>query len=172
MQLVERNLGSIVEPGIPIEGLRRKIERRRIFPRAGWIVASQREFHHLDVADCAAFVEFIGLGAEHGTDALRADLHDAIVLLRGVDHGKSVGDIVRHGLLAIDVFAGVAGVDYDAPVPVIRHRGDDAVDVFAIEQFLVVARGRQAGVAGDFFRQRVAAVVQVGGADALDARNA
>ncbi len=48
---IERNLRRIVEPGIPIQRLRRKIRRRRIFPCPGGIVASQREFHHLHVAD-------------------------------------------------------------------------------------------------------------------------
>ena len=98
----------------------------------------------VDVADGALpLIKFAGLGAEHGTDALRADLHDAIIFLRCGDHLEALGDGVRHGLFAVDVFAGVAGIDDDALVPVVGNGGDDAVDIFAVEQFLIVARGGQ-----------------------------
>ena len=64
VQFIERNFRGIIEPRIPVQGLRGKIRRRRIFPRAGWIISSQCQFHHLDIADRAALVEFICLGAQ------------------------------------------------------------------------------------------------------------
>ena len=76
---------------------------------------------------------------------------------------------VRHRLLAIDVLARVAGIHHHPLVPVIGHRRHDAVDVLAVEQFLVAARSGQARIARDLSGQRVTAVVQVGGGDALDA---
>jgi hypothetical protein len=69
------------------------------------------------------------------------------------------------------ILAGVAGVYDYAPVPVVGHGGHDAVNVFAVEQFLIMPRGGQARVAGNFFGERMAPVVQVSSAHALDARN-
>src|ERR1035437_7852906 len=171
MQLVERNLGSIIEPRVPVQRFRRKIERRWILPRARRIVSSQRKFHHFDVADCSARVKFSRLRAKHGTNALRANLHDAIIFLRSLDHGQSVGYVMRHRLLAIDILSPVAPVDHTPRVPINRTRRYDAVDILAIEQLPIMTRSRKARVGGDLFGQGVASVIQVGGADALHARN-
>ncbi len=75
-----------------------------------------------------------------------------------------------HGLFAVDVLTGVAGVDDDALVPVIGDGGEDEIDIFAGQQFVIIARGEEVRVAGDFFGQGVAAIVQVGGSDTLGAR--
>ena len=117
--------------------------------------APERQLHHLDVADSAAFVEFVCLRTQNRTDPLRADLHDSIVFVRRLDHCETVGHIVRHRFLAINVLAGIAGVHHNPPVPVVRNRGHNAVDVLAVEQFLVMPRGRKAGVARQFFGQRM-----------------
>jgi hypothetical protein len=49
----------------------------------------------------------------------------------------------------------------------VGHRRHDAVDILAVEQFLVAACSREVGIPGDLFGQRVAAIVQVGGRHAL-----
>ena len=54
-------------------------------------------------------------------------------------------------------------------VPVIGHRGDDAVDLLVVQQLLIAARRRQVG-AGDFAGERVAAIVEIAGGGALDTR--
>ncbi len=167
---VEGDLGSIVEPGVPIEILRREIERRRIFPGAGGIVAAEGELDHFDVADGARLVQFAGLGAEHA-ELTRCEPICTMRLFfcAASTMSTALGRGVRHRLLAVNVLARVAGVDHDAPVPVIGNGGDDAVDILAVEQFLIAARGGQVGIAGDLAGQRVAAVVEIGGAHALDA---
>ena len=52
----------------------------------------------------------------------------------------------------------------------VRDGGDDAVDVFAVEEFLIMAGNRKAGIVGDFASEEVAAVVEIGSSDARDAR--
>src|ERR1700752_4557086 len=74
---IEGNLGNGALPGIPIEIFRRKIGRRRIFPRAIGIVAAERSFDECESADDAAGEKLLGFGAKHGTYALRANLNDA-----------------------------------------------------------------------------------------------
>ena len=64
---------------------------------------------------------------------------------------------MRKRLLAIDIFSSCHGVDNDLLVPVVRHRYDDRVNFFVVEQFLVPARGRNR-LAYDFPGQFVAAM--------------
>ena len=62
-----------------------------------------------------------------------ADLKDAAVTFRGIDHGAALGDEARHRLLAHHVLAGLHRGDRNQRVPV-RRRGDgDHVDVLAFE---------------------------------------
>ena len=91
--------------------------------------------------------------------------------MRGFDHGESVFDGVRHGLLAVDVFAGGAGVFEDVAMLVVHGGDEDGVDIFAIENGAIVARGRDAGIFDRFLRGDVAAVIEVANGDALNAGN-
>ncbi len=70
VQLIERNLGRVVQPCVPIKSLRRKIGGWRIFPRARRIIAPQSEFDHLDVADRTLLIQIARRRHEHGTHAL------------------------------------------------------------------------------------------------------
>ena len=74
-----------------------------------------------------------------------------------------------HRFLDIDVLSRADRLDDHALVPVIGHRRDDAIDVLVVEQPAILARGRQIR-ADDFLRERVAPVVEVGGAGADDSR--
>src|SRR6266446_2620179 len=108
-------------PGFPIESLQREIEGRRIFPSAGGIVAAEGAFDHHEIADSALRDEFFGLCAEDGTDALRTDLYDAAGGFAGFDHFEAVRRRVGHGLFAVDVFAGMDGIDDDLLVPMVGN---------------------------------------------------
>src|SRR4029077_17521744 len=55
---------SCALPGFPIESFQREIERWWIFPRAGGIVAAERDFDHHQTADGALRNQFLGFGAE------------------------------------------------------------------------------------------------------------
>ena len=73
-----------------------------------------------------------------------------------------------HGLLAVDILAGVHGVDGGLLVPVVGGGDEDGVDVLAGEDLAVVAGGEEV-VAVDLFHVGEAAVVAVGDGDELDA---
>ncbi len=156
-------------PGFPIQRFRREIEGRRIFPRSGGIVAAEGAFDHHEVADRALRDEFLGFGAEHRTDALRTDLDDAPGGFPGFDHFETIGRRVRHRFFAVDIFSGVDGVDDDLLVPMIGNGGDQAIDLFVVEQIFVAAGDEKIGIAGNFARERVAAIVEIGGGNALSA---
>ena len=73
------------------------------------------------------------------------DLEDPPAALLRLDYGFAFGDRLHHRLLAIDVLAGVEGVDADAGVPVVRRGDDDGIDVLARQDLAVVARREDAG---------------------------
>jgi len=164
---IEWDLGRIVQPRVPIQVCGRQVQRRRIFPGARGVVAPQGQLHHFDHANGPVAIQLPGFRAQHRTDALRADLHDAAVFLGGFHHFESLRGGVRHWLFAIDILARVAGVHHHALVPMVGHRRHDAVDIFAVQEFLVAARCGELGIPGDLPGQRVAAIVEVGGRDAL-----
>ena len=96
---------------------------------------------------------------------------DALSLLRGLHHGESFFHGVRHGLLAVNVFAGGAGVFENLAVLVVHHGDDDGVDIFAVEDGAIVAGGGNAGIADGFLRGNMAAVVKIADRDAFNPGN-
>src|SRR5882672_6896320 len=88
---IEGTLGDGALPGVPIESLRCAIWRGRIFPGAASVVAAERAFDKIEIADDAGGEEFLGFGAEDGADALRTDLHHAAGFFCDGDHREAVG---------------------------------------------------------------------------------
>ena len=82
-------------------------------------------------------------------------------VLYGLHHGEPVGNVVRHGFFAVDVFAGGEAVEHDAAVLEVGDRNDDGVDIFAIEERAVVARGGHVGAPG-FDAGLLVHIVEVG----------
>jgi hypothetical protein len=76
-----------------------------------------------------------------------------------------------HGLFAVDVFAGGAGVFENVAMLVVHGGDENGVDVFAIENGAIVATGGDAGILYRFLRGDVAAVIKVADGDALYAGN-
>jgi hypothetical protein len=169
---IERDFGRVAEEGVPVDGFFAGVGRHGINPGAAGRIAVPVGVDGEDFAEFAGIVNFFGLGVEDGTDALAADGDHALIFLRGFDHGESVFDSVRHGLLAVDVFAGGAGVFKNAAMVVVHGGDEDRVDVLAIENGAIVAGGGDTGVADGFLGGGVAAVIQVTNRDALDAGNA
>src|SRR6266850_973941 len=165
---IPRPLCGDALPSVPIEIGEREIGWRRIFPGAGGIVAAVRAFDERDSADDAVGEQFFGFSTDDGAHALRTDLYHAAGFFRGGDHGEAIGGGVRHGLFAVDIFAGVDGVNDDLLVPMIGDGGDEAVDFLVVEEIFVAAGGGDF-LADNFLRERVAAVVEIAGGDAFDA---
>src|ERR1700738_159983 len=149
-------------PRFPIESLRGEIEGRRIFPGAVGIVAAEGALDHHQIADGALRDELFGLGAQDRADALRTDLNDAPGGFAGFDHFEAIGGRVGHRFFAIDVLAGADGVDDYLLVPVVGNGSDYAIN------FFVARRDGKIGIADDFARERVTAIVEIGGGYALD----
>jgi hypothetical protein len=78
-----------------------------------------------------------------GRHPLAAHLHDALVFLRGLDHCRAVFTSVGHRLFDIDVLTRAQRVEHDALVPMIGCRHNDCIDVFPVEQFLVLCEIRR-----------------------------
>ena len=66
--------------------------------------------------------------------SLRAELDDAVVLARGLDHPPPFDDVVAGRLLDVDVLAGLAGQDGQQRVPVVGRGDRDGVDRLVVEQ--------------------------------------
>ena len=98
---------------------------------------------------------------DDGAHALAAHLEDAAGALLGLDHLRALVQLLHHGLLAVDVLAGVHGVDGDLRVPVVGGADDHGVDVLARQHFAVIARGEEV-IAPDFLGAGQAAVVDIG----------
>jgi hypothetical protein len=110
------------------------------------------------------------LCAQHRAHALRSDLHDAAVALRRFHHIEALFRAVRHRLLAVDVLTRIACIHHDAFMPVIRHSRNDAVDVLAIQQLLIMPGYGQIRIFRDLPSKRMTAVVEIGSTHALDSR--
>ena len=110
------------------------------------------------MADIGPFATHPGLGHEdlphsplvhHGNALLkglcaanlRAHLHHHTRLSGSFDHLPSFDDVVRAGLLDVDVFAGLTAEDRRRSVPVVRRRNGDGVDRAIVEYSPHVGHG-------------------------------
>src|SRR5262249_3271231 len=66
---------------------------------------------HVDLAELAVLYVFDGRDVVRDAAALCADLHDAVVGAGGGDHLLALEDVVRDGLLDVDVFLRLAAPD-------------------------------------------------------------
>ncbi len=120
-----------------------------------------------DVADLALADQVVGHQPGGVGHRLDADGHHPVVLDHGIDDGVGLVDGLGHRLLAIDVLAGLGGVDAHLGVPVVGGGDADDIDFFQLEQLAIVLddvllvidvqtdllrRGIQALGIGPFFR--------------------
>ena len=64
---------------------------------------------------------------------LHAGLDDAVVFAGRLDHAPAFDDVMRHRLLAVDVFAGLAGPNGGQGMPVVRRRHRQRGDVLVLQ---------------------------------------
>src|SRR5262245_24937999 len=141
---VVRLLRRGAEPEVVVQ-LRRRVAVGH--GRAGEVDAGDADLDGGDLAELAVADQLAGLAELLGGALLAAGLDDAVVLAGCLDHRPPLGDGQAERLLAVDVLAGLAGVDGDQGVPVVGHGDDDGIDVLAVEQLAVVADGER-GLAG------------------------
>ena len=88
------------------------------------------------------------------------------VAAHALDGAVALGNRVRHGLFAVDVLAGLHGVEHHRHVPVVRGRDEDGVDIGAVEDAAVVGVRLRAG-GRDFEPLLKVGLVDVGNGGAL-----
>ena len=169
---IEGALGCTVEESGPVDGLVTGIGWNGVNPGSARRVAVPVGVDGEDFAEFAGIVNLFGFGVEHGADALAADADHPIVFVGGFEHGEPVFDGVRHRLLAVDVFAGGAGVLKNVTMLVVHGGDEDGVDVFAVENGAIVAGRGDAGILDGFLGGDVAAVIQIANRNALHAGDA
>ena len=87
-----------------------------------------------------------------------------------LDHLRTVGVLVNHRLLAVNILPCLHGIHRDLLVPVIGCADDHRVHIFSCQDFLVVARGKHV-VAPQFLAVLEAPVIAVRDRDQLHAWN-
>ncbi len=116
-------LADGLAPGVPVEvdpGLPVLVDAV-VVPLARRGVAAIGDLAPQGQADLAGLDDLLGFEVLGLSGVLGADLQDHVRV--ALDHGAEahrVGQIERHGLLEVDVLAGVDGVDGEVRVPVLR----------------------------------------------------
>ncbi len=141
---VEGARGQRPQEHIPVEARRHGGVGRRLAH------AGARLVHHVERADqvdraehpCPHDLDHAAVVA--GRVNLRADLGDAVVLLRRLHHGLALGHVERHRLLDIKILPRLGRVDGHDRVPVGRSCDADGVNRLLVEELseVVIAFGR------------------------------
>ena len=100
----------------------------------GGAFAKDQPPRHVDVADHAAAQQLHALLERFGTAQLHAVLHDPLVLAGGLHQLPALEDVVRAGLLDVDILARLARPDGRKRVPVVRRGNADRIDFVIVER--------------------------------------
>ncbi len=107
------------------------------------LIAVPGQVHLVDLAELAATNDLAPLLKLRHAALLHPHLHDALVLVLRFDDGSPFGQIVREGLLDVNVLAGGTGIDRDRHVPMIGRCYQNGVNVLPIQQRAVVLGGER-----------------------------
>src|SRR5262245_15163771 len=126
---------------IPVDRLRVHVAGQRIVtPLTAEAVAIVARLRLTHVADLARFDHVADLRQNRVGGPLHADRHDRVVAPGGIDDEVRFLDRFGHRLFAIDLFAGIGGVDRHLGVPVIRRRDARDIHIALIEDAAIVLR--------------------------------
>src|SRR5262245_62551539 len=128
--LVEGRVRRGAEPHLPI--LFRQVFSSDRLRESGSDVAEAGDANVADLADVAAADQLDALFILLARTLLRAALHDAFVMLRGLDHPAAFADEERHRLFDVNVLARGASQNRQQRMPVVGSRNDNGVNVFAV----------------------------------------
>ena len=92
--------------------------------------------HHVELPDRTCGKHLFGFDVNDRADALASDLQNPMVDAGGLDHLRTVGVLVNHRLLAINVLPCLHGVHRNLLVPVIGSADDYRVYIFSRQEFL------------------------------------
>src|SRR5271157_3322909 len=156
---IERTLGRVTQVAVPIDRLGRGIGRDGVLPGAHRVGPVDLALHHVNVANFSRIHPGFSFVGRFHAQALAADLYQAAGFFRDFDHLQGLGNGVSHGLLDINVLAGLHGGDGDGRVPMVGGGDADGIDVFAVQHLTIVARG--GGVRLNLLGAAEVAIVQV-----------
>ena len=145
-------LDLLAEPHLPVDVVGLGPRGNGVVPLAVRVVAHVAALAHDDGADLAGTDPFGGLVPLAIGAALRTDLQQFAGALAGVVDLECFAEVAGHGLLDIDMLAGVHGFAADLGVPVVDRGAEDDVDVLALEDTaeVFVAVGLDVGLLLDF----------------------
>ena len=168
---IKWSLRRAVQKGVPVDRLFVCVWWNRVDPSTASGVAVRIRLNHEYFTESSRVINFLRFSIEDGTDPLAADLDDAICLLSRFDHGESILHGMGHRFFAINVLAGGAGIGNHFAMLVVCCRDNDRVDVLAVEDFSMVACGRDV-LLDSFPSCFMSCVVKVAYGYALDAWHA
>ena len=132
------DLRGRAEPEVPVQAL----GDRRFRDRAARRVAVDAALDGLDLAD-AAGADQLDRQAEHAAEIgslLAAGLQDAAGVLDRLLDRQRLGDGQRQRLLAVDVLAGLEGLDGDLGMPVVGRGDEQAIERLVVDEVAVSPR--------------------------------
>ena len=140
---VERLVGRQAELGpqehLPVDGLGgHLLEERIVPPLALAAVAIIAGLALQDVADLPLGDHLVGHAPARIGGRLHAHGEDLLGLLGRLGDAAGLVDRVGHRLFAVDVLAGLHGVDRHLGVPVVGRGDQDDVDVLVVEDLAIV----------------------------------
>ena len=127
-------LDLLTQPHLPVDVVGLGPRGDGVVPLAVGVVAHVAALAHDDGADLAGTDPLGSLVPLAVGAALGADLKQLSGALAGVVNLECFGEVAGHGLLDIDVLAGVHGFAADLGVPVVDGGAEDDVDVLAFEE--------------------------------------
>src|SRR6266545_590152 len=129
---VERSQRRGAAPHLPVEFLRRLDVFAR---RLGSAAVMDEGADHADLAGLAGTDELATRNIVRRNAAVRADLHHAVVLARGIHHRAAFLDRVADRFLHVNVRAVFHRFDHDEGMPMVRRGHDANLRFLFVEQF-------------------------------------
>ena len=145
-QRVVGPFGGRTQEALPVDGFLRGVGRDGVLPCPDGVVARPEALRVVELPDGALLVQLLRLLVAERAHPLAAHLENASRFLLGADQVVTFGDVVHHGLLAVDRLARPERFNRDGLMPVIRRAHYDRVDVVAGKDFPVVAGGEDVAV--------------------------
>jgi hypothetical protein len=92
----------------------------------------------VDLAEPAFLDEVVRFLKLRHAALLGANLDNAFILVLSLDDRLALGEVVRQGLLDVDILLRIAGVHGHGHVPVVGAADEDGIDILVVEDFLVI----------------------------------
>src|SRR5687768_12449456 len=138
---IELHFRSVSQECVPIDCRRTGIAGNGVLPCATAALAVIPGFNQYQVTDGFRGYDLAGFFGYDGAYSLAANLVDPSRFLLRRNDGGAFFQFVDHWFFTIHMFAFVHGVDGDAVMPMVGCGNYNRVNIFAVENFMIVLRG-------------------------------